>query len=109
MALRSDGTGCSLQESVQMSEAVIRKRVVVRGRVQGVFFRDSVRGRARAHGVAGWVSNRADGAVEVILEGERDAVEWVLRFCRKGPPRADVKEIEVSEEEPEGISGFAIR
>jgi len=109
MAPLSDGTARSLQESVQMSEAMIRRRVVLRGRVQGVFFRDSVRGRARAHGVAGWVSNRADGAVEVVLEGEPEAVEWVVRFCRKGPPRADVKDVEIVEEEPEGVRGFAIR
>ena len=61
-----------------------RRRVVVRGRVQGVFFRDSMRERARAHGVAGWVRNRPDGSVEAVLEGPAEAVERVLRFARDG-------------------------
>ncbi|HEY6397070.1 MAG TPA: acylphosphatase, partial [Solirubrobacteraceae bacterium] len=67
-----------------MSDTV-RKRMVVRGRVQGVFFRDSVRERARAHGVSGWVLNRSDGAVEAVLEGPRDAVDRVARFVGTGP------------------------
>ena len=90
-----------------MSEPV-RRRVVVHGRVQGVFFRDSTRERARAHGVAGWARNRPDGAVEAVLEGDRDAVERVLRFCETGPPQAAVERVEVSEETPEGLSGFEI-
>jgi acylphosphatase len=77
--------------------------------VQGVFFRDSARERARAHGVDGWVSNRSDGAVEAVLEGEPDAVERVVRFLRTGPPRADVNDVEVTSEEPEGITGFEVR
>src|SRR4051794_29776215 len=58
----------------------IRRRAIVHGNVQGVFFRDSTRERANAHGVAGWVSNRADGAVEAVLEGAPDAVQQVLHF-----------------------------
>ena len=92
-----------------MSGERIRRRAVVRGRVQGVFFRDSTRERARAHGVAGWVSNLADGAVEAVLEGPPDEVGRVLRFLETGPPRAHVEEIRVSEEEPEGLGGFEIR
>lgn len=88
---------------------MIRRRVVVRGRVQGVFFRDSMRERARAHGVAGWVCNRADGAVEAVLEGPEEAVERVLRFAKTGPPRASVSDVQVSEEEPAGLHGFEIR
>jgi acylphosphatase len=83
--------------------------VVVQGRVQGVFFRDSVRERARAHGVSGWICNRADGAVEAVLEGRPDNVERVVRFCKTGPRQASVDRVEVSEEEPEGLSGFEIR
>ena len=86
-----------------------RRRVVVRGRVQGVFFRDSVRERARAHGVAGWVANRRDGTVEAVLEGEPEAVGRVMRFMRTGPPRAEVERVDVSEEGPEGLSGFSVR
>lgn len=79
------------------------------GRVQGVFFRDSTRERARAHGVSGWVCNRGDGAVEAVLEGAPDAVDRVLRFLETGPPRAEVENVEVSEEEPEGLNGFEVR
>jgi acylphosphatase len=81
----------------------------VHGRVQDVFFRDSVRERADAHGVDGWVCNRSDGAVEAVLEGRPEAVERVVRFCETGPARADVQRIDVSDEEPEGLSGFAVR
>jgi acylphosphatase len=92
-----------------MQEQPIRRRVVVRGRVQGVFFRDFTRERARAHGVAGWVTNRSDGAVEAVLEGSPAAVERVLRFVQTGPPHAYVDNVEVREEEPEGLSGFSVR
>jgi acylphosphatase len=87
----------------------IRRHVIVRGQVQGVFFRDSLRERARAHDVAGWARNRPDGAVEVVLEGTPDAVDRLLRFCETGPPDARVERTEVKEEEPEGLSGFATR
>jgi acylphosphatase len=87
----------------------IRRHVVVQGRVQGVFFRDSVRERARAHGVAGWICNRSDGAVEAVLEGRPDNVERVVRFVKVGPRHANVEQVEVTDEEPEGLSGFEIR
>jgi acylphosphatase len=87
----------------------IRRRVVVRGDVQGVFFRDSTRERARSRGVSGWVRNRPDGAVEAVFEGDRDAVESMVRFASEGPRHADVRDVEVSEEEPEGLSGFDVR
>lgn len=82
---------------------------MVSGRVQGVFFRDSTRERARAHGVAGWVCNRSDGAVEVVLEGPPEGVERVLRFLETGPPRAQVQKLDVSEEPVEGLRGFDVR
>lgn len=88
---------------------VIRRRVVAHGRVQGVFFRDTTRRRAETSGVAGWVSNRPDGAVEAVLEGEPDAVNSMVELCRRGPGRAEVDRLEVFEEEPEGASGFQIR
>ncbi|MGH2980982.1 MAG: acylphosphatase [Solirubrobacterales bacterium] len=88
---------------------MIRRRAVVHGRVQGVFFRDTTRRMAESRGVSGWVSNRPDGAVEAVFEGETEAVDALLRFCREGPRGAAVKRIEVTEEEPEGLSGFAIR
>lgn len=92
-----------------MPVQAIRRRAVVYGRVQGVFFRDTTRERAQVHGVAGWVCNRADGAVEAVLEGRPEAVERVLRFLETGPPRAQVRSVAVSEEAPEGLSGFEIR
>jgi acylphosphatase len=91
-----------------MSE-VVRRRVVVHGQVQGVFFRDSTRREARARGVAGWACNRADGAVEAVFEGEPDAVQAMVDFSSRGPRGADVARVETSEEEPEGLSGFEVR
>jgi acylphosphatase len=88
---------------------VIRRRVVVHGRVQGVFFRDSTRQQAEKAGVAGWVSNREDGTVEAVFEGDEDAVARILDWVREGPGHADVERVEVTEEEPEGLSGFQIR
>ena len=88
---------------------MVRRRVVVRGDVQGVFFRDTARERARAHGVAGWVTNRSDGAVEAVFEGNQEDVARLVRFCETGPPRADVAGVDVTEEEPEGLSGFEVR
>jgi acylphosphatase len=83
--------------------------VVVHGDVQGVFFRDSTRREAARRGVAGWVTNRGDGAVEAVFEGPADDVEALVEFARAGPPRADVRDVEVSEEEPEGLEGFRVR
>ena len=80
----------------------------MRGRVQGVFFRDSCRRVAREHNVAGSAANLDDGSVEVVLEGEPANVEEVLEWCRSGPSYADVSSVDVSEEEPEGLEGFQI-
>jgi acylphosphatase len=88
---------------------MIRRRIVVRGRVQGVFFRDSLRREAVSEGVAGWVANRVDGSVEAVLEGPEEAVKGVVRFAAEGPPRASVTDVRVSEEAPEGLRGFEIR
>ncbi len=88
---------------------MIRRRVVVHGYVQGVFFRDSTRRLAQRHGVAGWVANRWDGTVEAIFEGEPEAVERLVRFVDEGPRGAQVERVEVFEEEPEGLSGFNVR
>lgn len=91
-----------------MSEPV-RRRVVVHGNVQGVFFRDSCRREANSRGVAGWVTNRQDGAVEAVFEGAPDAVAALVDFCRRGPRGADVESLDETSEEPEGLSGFEIR
>jgi acylphosphatase len=91
-----------------MSEPV-RRRVLVHGHVQGVFFRDSCSREADARGVAGWITNRPDGAVEAVFEGEPEAVAALVGFCRHGPRGADVDSVEESSEEPEGLSGFTVR
>jgi acylphosphatase len=87
----------------------IRRRVIAHGRVQGVFFRDTTRREARTRGVAGWVSNRPDGAVEAVFEGEAEAVEAMVRRAREGPGRAEVDRLEVFEEEAEGLVDFEVR
>lgn len=86
----------------------VRRRALIEGRVQGVFFRDTCRRVAARHGVAGLARNLPDGRVEVVLEGAAQAVEAVLAWCAEGPPHARVTGVEVTEEEPEGISGFTI-
>jgi acylphosphatase len=86
-----------------------RRRVVAHGRVQGVFFRDSTQRAAKSAGVAGWVTNRSDGAVEAVFEGEDAAVERMVEFVRGGPGHADVDDVEVHSEEPEGLEGFEVR
>lgn len=82
---------------------------MVSGRVQGVFFRDTMRRRAESAGLAGWVRNTADGTVEAAYEGEPEAVDELVEFTRLGPSRAEVAAVEVFEEEPEGLSGFEVR
>jgi acylphosphatase len=85
----------------------VRRNVVARGRVQGVFFRDSPRREAERRGVSGWARNRDDGAVEAVFEGEADAVEAMVAFVRNHPGHSEVEDVEVREEEPEGLSGFS--
>lgn len=87
----------------------MRKRVVAHGRVQGVWFRGSTRDRAEALGVSGWAANRPDGTVEAVLEGDDEAVDAVVRWMREGPRSADVDHLDITEEEPEGLTGFAVR
>jgi acylphosphatase len=87
----------------------IARRVVVRGRVQGVFFRETARRRARRAGVAGWVRNNDDGTVEAWFEGEPDDVEVMLHFAESGPSGAYVEKVDVEDVEPEGLRGFDVR
>lgn len=88
---------------------MIRRRVVVSGHVQGVFFRETARRRALDLGVAGWIRNRTDGSVEAAFEGDAEAVERLVELCREGPRGARVDWVDVIAEEPEGLSGFEIR
>ena len=87
----------------------LRRRVIVHGRVQGVFFRESTRREAESEGVSGWVTNRPDGTVEAVFEGDEAAVERLVEVCRSGPGHAEVTELEVHTEEPEGLTGFSVR
>ena len=86
---------------------MVRRRLVVRGVVQGVGFRISV--ARRAGGVAGWARNLPDGSVEIVLEGEPEAVARVEAFVREGPRGARVDEVEEADEEPGGLDAFRVR
>jgi acylphosphatase len=87
----------------------VRAEVQVEGRVQGVFFRSEAQQRARSRGVAGWVRNAPDGTVEAVFEGEREAVESLVRWCGEGPRSAQVDDVRVRWEDPRGEEGFRIR
>ncbi|MEM4674702.1 MAG: acylphosphatase [Nitrososphaerota archaeon] len=80
----------------------VRARVIVSGRVQGVFFRDTTRREAKQRGVTGWVRNLPDGRVEAVFEGEKEAVEALIEFCKRGPPAARVTNVEIFWEEYKG-------
>jgi acylphosphatase len=87
---------------------MIRRRVVVHGRVQGFFFRDETRRLAELHRVAGSIRNTTDGTVEAVFEGPPDLVAKLVAYCREGPSGAAVERVELYEESPEGLHGFRI-
>jgi acylphosphatase len=87
---------------------VVRKRVIVHGRVQGVFFRDTTRRMAESRGISGWVRNNADGSVEAAFEGPDDAVAAMVRFAQEGPRGAMVESVDVIDENPEELTSFRI-
>ena len=84
----------------------IRRRLLVSGRVQGVFYRDSCRQKAEEQGIGGSARNLSDGKVEVIVEGDDDAVERMTQWCRQGSEAARVESVEVEEQEPQGETSF---
>jgi acylphosphatase len=87
----------------------IRARLVISGRVQGVYFRASARDVAQAQRLSGWVRNRYDGDVEAVVEGEDDAVRAFIAWCHDGPPGAHVSAIQVTVEPYSGeFHGFHI-
>ena len=90
-------------------DQVVARRITVHGRVQGVFFRATVRGAAQAAGASGWAENRPDGSVEIHVEGRREAVDAVEAAARRGPRGAHVDRVDVREAEPQGLEGFASR
>ena len=82
------------------------KHIVVHGQVQGVFFRQSAQDTAGDLGVAGWVRNRDDGSVEMVVEGEDDAVERMIAWAHEGPSQAQVTGVDVTDTEPQGLRSF---
>ena len=86
---------------------LVRRRLVVHGVVQGVGFRAWVWRAAQQRGISGSARNRFDGTVEIVLEGEPEGVDAVVRACREGPRSAVVTEVEQFDEEPEGLRGFS--
>ena len=88
---------------------MFRRHLWIEGRVQGVWFRGACAEQARALDVSGWARNLPDGRVEVVAEGERRAVERLVAWCHHGPPAAQVTGVQVEAEEPEGLTGFAVR
>ena len=88
---------------------MIRNRVLISGRVQGVFFRGTCQEVAKEHGVNGWVRNLPDGRVEAVFEGAAEDVRRLLEWSRQGPRDAVVADVRVQQEPPEGISGFEVR
>lgn len=91
------------------SSRTTRRRVIVHGYVQGVFFRDSTRLLAERHAVAGWARNNPDGSVEAVFEGNPDAVEKLVAYAHEGPRGASVASVDIFDEEPEGLSEFRVR
>lgn len=92
-----------------MSEDAVRAHAFITGKVQGVYYRANTQKQARRRDLDGWVRNLDDGRVEAVFEGPRAKVEDVVEWCRTGSPRADVDEVDVEWEDPEGLSGFEIR
>ncbi|WP_199836312.1 acylphosphatase [Streptomyces sp. NRRL F-4489] len=87
---------------------MLRKHIIVTGRVQGVFFRDTCRQQALARGVAGWVRNLPGGQVEAVFEGAEPAVAGMVDWARQGPPAARVDTVDVRDEAPERLAGFEV-
>ena len=88
---------------------MIARRLVIRGRVQGVGFRFHIRAEAMRLGVAGWVRNRSDGTVEALVQGEQDAVDRMIAWARRGPSSARVSDVEIEERTPGALEDFATR
>ena len=103
-----DPDGATLVQMPRSGGAVVRRRVVVTGRVQGVAFRANCQRTAEQLGAHGWVRNRPDGAVELAAEGPPEAIDRLVEWCRRGPPVARVRNVDVADEPPVGEHGFRI-
>jgi len=91
------------------SDQVIRRHLVITGRVQGVFYRGWMVGQARALGIDGWVRNRIDGSVEAVVAGAPEAVDAIIAYCREGPSAARVGHIAIDDAPRENLNGFEQR
>lgn len=87
----------------------VRARVLVSGKVQGVYYRANTREQATQRGVDGWVRNLRDGRVEAVFEGDEDDVDALVEWCHEGSPAARVDDVEVEYGDPEGVDGFRVR
>lgn len=92
-----------------MADERTRAHVFVEGHVQGVFYRSTTQKQARDLGVHGWVRNLDDGRVEAVFEGDKPQVDQLVQWCQTGSPKADVDDVDVTWEDPEGLEGFEIR
>jgi acylphosphatase len=88
---------------------MIARRLLIRGKVQGVFFRAWTQHNARALGVTGWVRNLGNGTVEALVQGETEQVDELIRRCWEGPPAATVQDVRVEDIEPQPVAGFQVR
>ena len=87
----------------------VRARVIIEGRVQGVFFRSHTQEVALRLGLKGWVKNRRDGRVEAVFEGDKDTVDQIIEWCHRGPPEARVEKVDLSWENYAGeLQDFSI-
>ncbi len=87
-----------------------RAHVLIKGRVQGVFFRAETCNQAYSLGIVGWAKNRWDGRVEAVFEGEEKAIQKIITWCYKGPPAAIIEDVKVKWEDYEGeFTSFSIR
>ncbi|BDI14588.1 acylphosphatase [Nostoc cf. commune SO-36] len=97
-----------MQNSTPLSN-IIRARVLISGRVQGVGYRYATVDTARQLGLTGWVRNLPESRVEAVFEGAREVVDDMVRWCYSGPPDAVVKDVVVEYEVPEGLRGFEVK
>ncbi|MDP8951571.1 MAG: acylphosphatase [Actinomycetota bacterium] len=86
-----------------------RAHVYVSGKVQGVNFRGALQEEAQSQGLNGWVRNLQDGRVEAVFEGDSETVRRMIEWCESGPSSANVDDVFVEQESPEGVSGFEVR
>lgn len=87
----------------------VARLVTVHGRVHGVYFRDSCTREARSRAVTGWVRNDEAGSVTAHFEGTPHDVEAMVTWCRSGPPRAEVEDLDVRDVDPEDLTSFEVR